>query len=64
MPQNMRVFQIKISCYIGFPETDFWETEGAQLHTVCGANTAPHSAFFHVRRTLDLKALENSSFVS
>lgn len=64
MPLNMRVFQIKISCYIRFPEPDFCEMEGVQLHTVRGPNTAPCSASFHVRRTLDLKAWENSSFIS
>lgn len=64
MPLTVRAFRIKISCYVRFPEPDFWEMEGAQPHTAHGPNTAPYSASFHVRRTLDLKALENSSFIS
>lgn len=63
MPLNVRVFQIKISCYERFPEPDFGEMEGACLHTLHGPNTTACSAAFHVTRTLNLKALARSSSI-
>lgn len=57
MPLDVRVFQIKISCYKRFPEPDFGEMEGAWLHTLHHPNTTAYSAALHATRTLDLKAL-------
>lgn len=63
MPLNMRVFQIKISCYKRFPDPDSGEMEGAWLHTLHHPNTAAYWAAFHVTSTLDLKALAKSSSI-
>lgn len=63
MPLNMRVFQIKISCYKRFPEPDSGEMEEAWLHTLRHPNTDAYSAAFHVTRTLDQQALAKSSSI-